>query len=391
MKKLLFLLAFLNTNVRAESFTDDNGNVHGLGLLMDTKATGKVYYSPGKILSLPSKYDSRESGQVSAIKNQGSCGSCWSFAITKALEGARLKAGLPEVDLGEQEMVSCAKDAYGCSGGFMTSADYVVKRGLSAESDYPYTATSSRCKSPLPPVLDKGVSWAFIGQEGRKPTTEELKAAIVQYGTIFVTVAAGGSDWGGSRVHMTGCGNRGTNHMVTLVGYNEQDEFIIGNSWGKDWAENGFAYAKQGCNALAGEEDSAAFVVYEGGPAPVPPKVSLPSDIYTKLETKMPIGVESQAGVTYDWYSGEEKIGSGALIWVNPSKDTKYKLVAKNTKGTAESSVMVHLDEAPKPPSPGPYPIKECWQNYDEFAFCIGTKAVPGCLLRYDVLNKCIN
>ncbi len=398
MKNFLLLFAlFCSSQIWAQpkknTFVDDQGNSHGLGLLQDDRGgSNKMYYSPSKGLAFPSKIDLRESNAVSAIKDQGSCGSCWSFAITKALESARLKAGLPELDLGEQEMVSCDKEAYGCSGGFMSSADYIVKRGLPLESDYQYSGSDSRCKATLPPVADKAISWAYVGASGRKPTVDELKAAIATYGTLFVTVAAGGADWGGSRAHMTSCGNRGTNHMVTLVGYNEQDEFIIGNSWGKNWGENGFAYAKAGCNLLAGEPDSAAFIVYEQGPAPVPPKVKLPSDIYVDANVQFPVGVPQEPGITYEWYLGDQKVAAGNLLWASVAKDSVYRLTARNALGVAESSVAIHTSGTPpKPPAPGPLPLKECWQNYDEFAFCIGTKGVAGCMMRYDNLNKCIN
>lgn len=341
----LLLCLFAAEALGAESVRSERhpGKRYATGFLGTRRPTGQLHFTPNTLTGYPTKLDLRELGQVSKIKNQGSCGSCWAFAITKSLESARMKAGLPELDLGEQEMVSCDRNAYGCGGGFMDDADYVVKRGLSAESDYRYTGTNSRCKSPLPPVADKAVSWSYIGQSSRGPTVDELKAAINVYGVIFVTVAAGGSDWGGNRVHMTGCGSRSINHMVTLVGYNEQDEFIIGNSWGTDWAEDGFAYAKQGCNMLAKGAQSAAFVVYEGGPLPVPPHVRLPAEISIVLGTEVLLGVRAEAGVSYQWFEGEQLIGTDSTVWVKPGKDTVYKLVGSSRAGTAESSVLVKV------------------------------------------------
>lgn len=381
----LFLLSF-SACANADTMIDANGREHGFGLLQDSNPHGKIFFSP-KLKSNPPSIDLRTSKAVSRIKDQGSCGSCWSFAITKSLESARMRAGLNEFDLAEQEQVSCDKEAYGCSGGFMDNADYVVKRGLSLEDDYPYTASNGRCKNPLPPVADKAASWAYIGGSNRKPTVEELKTAINTYGVIFVTVAAGGADWSGSRVHMTGCGNRSTNHMVTLVGYNEQDEFIIGNSWGDSWAENGFAYAKAGCNALA---DEAAFIVYEGGPAPLPPKIGLPKEIISSPELNVPIGVKSESGTEYVWYVGTEKIGTQAQIWVAPKVDTVYKLVATNRAGVGEATTVVRVSSVPLPP-PGPKPsLPECWKVYDELGFCVGTSANSQCTAKADILRACV-
>ncbi len=344
IKSLFILLALFGSAHGATLVKSDVGDKdYSTGFLGGHNKHGQLYFNPSALAGIPPSLDLRELGQVSKIKNQGSCGSCWAFAITKALESARLGAGLPEIDLAEQEMVSCDTAAYGCSGGFMDDADYIVKRGLSLESDYKYTGTNSRCKNPLPQVGDKAVSWGYIGKSNRGPTADELREAINTYKVIVVTVSAGGSDWGGSRVHMTGCGNRGTNHMVTLVGYNPEGEFIIGNSWGENWGENGFAYAKQGCNELAAGVESAAFVVYEGGPAPVPPHVRLPAEISIALGSELLLGVRPEAGVSYQWFVGELLIGSESSVWVSPTAATVYKLVGTSRAGVAESTVLVKV------------------------------------------------
>jgi len=320
------------------------GKEYSTGFLGHERETGQLHFSPAVLTGFPPTLDLRTTGEVSTIKNQGSCGSCWSFAITKALESARLKAGLPELDLSEQQMVSCDKNAYGCNGGNMDDADYIVNPGLALESDYKYTATSSKCKNPVPVTADKAKSWAYVGGGGRKPTVAELKTAIAQYGVIFVTVSAGGNDWGGSTVHMKGCGQRGTNHMVALVGYNADDEFIIGNSWGTNWGENGFAYAKQGCDDLANETTGAAFVVYEGGPAPVPPHIRLPAEISIMAGTEVLLGVRLESGVTYEWSDPAGKIlGHDPTLWVSLAVDTVYKLAAVSRAGKADSSVLVKV------------------------------------------------
>lgn len=345
-RRLAVLCLFLFSHLALASDTipsADGTTEYHTGLLKSHQKHGKLHFKLNRRnLTVPASIDWRTSNVVSAIKDQGSCGSCWAFAITKTLESARMKAGLPELNLAEQEMVSCDTEAYGCSGGMMTDADYIVKRGLPLEASYKYTGTDSSCKSVLPVVADKAKSWAYIGGSGRSATVDELKAAIATYGTIFVTVAAGGADWSGSRIHMTSCGNRGTNHMVTLVGYTEANEFIIGNSWGSDWGENGFAYAKRGCDNLANEVGGAAFIVYEGGPA-VPPHVRLPAEITIALGTQIPLGVQPEAGVVYQWYVGTTMVGSDSLLWISPSGDTVYRLVATSSAGTAESTVQIKV------------------------------------------------
>lgn len=326
---------FENFSFADQIIKSTNGVEYHTGLLGHSPGFGAVHFKLKSLEFAPS-LDLRPI--MPAVRNQGSCGSCWSFAITRALESARIKSGSTDLNLSEQQQVSCNTEAYGCSGGFMSSADYAVNPGLALESDYPYTATDSRCKRPMPAVADKLASWAYVGQPGRGATKDELKAALNTYGPLFVTVSAGGTDWNGSRIHMTGCRNRGTNHMVVLAGYNEQDEFLISNSWGSDWGDGGYAWAKLGCNVLASEVEGAAFVVYEGTPA-VPPKVRLASEITIQQGTEIMLGVRPENGVTYLWSTGE----TSSMIYVSPTVETIYTLKATNRAGEASSSVKVKI------------------------------------------------
>lgn len=353
MKRYLVALALVVAPVaRAEveavdvsavkTVKDAQGVEHGLGFLGHRTKHGVLYWSPKSLAAAPASYDLRALGYVSSIKNQGSCGSCWSFSITKALESALLRAGRGTFDLAEQEMVSCDDHAYGCGGGFMDDMDYVVKHGLPTEADYPYTASNSRCKTGKP-VAAKGVRWGYVGAQGKEPTMDEIKAALVEYGVLSVTVAAGGSDWSGGG-DMKGCRNRGVNHMVDLAGWREDGKLIVANSWGKSWGDEGFGYAKQGCDELASGPESVSFVVVDGGPAPTPPHVRLPAEIDVLPGTEVMVGVRPETGVTYAWYADGEKLpDTESMIYVSPEKDTVYKIVATTAAGTAESSVNVHV------------------------------------------------
>jgi C1A family cysteine protease len=214
-------------------------------------------------------YDGRKEGYLTAVRDQGQCGSCWAHAIIAAVESVVKKLTGKALNLSEQELVSCS-DAYGCDGGFMTSSHYVTDAGVTYESKYPYTARDSRCKSPLPArAVKKGAfKFAFVGRPGQKPPLAWIKAAIKKFGGGFSTVSAGGKDWDGSRVHMTSCGNRGTNHMIFVPGYSPT-ELLIRNSWSANWADKGYAWAPQGCDALANEGESFAVAIMDVPPPPV--------------------------------------------------------------------------------------------------------------------------
>ena len=67
---------------------------------------------------LPDSFNWRTLGGVSAVKSQGGCGSCWDFAAHSALEAMILIYGSVELDLCEQQILSCETGGYGCDGGW---------------------------------------------------------------------------------------------------------------------------------------------------------------------------------------------------------------------------------------------------------------------------------
>lgn len=250
MKKL-FLAILFSTSAFGQNLVETVDGIKGTGYFgLGDKS--KITYVPVKApqAELPAKFDWADTpGVLPEVRNQGSCGSCWAFAITGALESAQViqKTG-PMMDLSEQHMVSCDKYSYGCNGGFMSSADFVVRNGLTDEASFPYTARNSRCKSGLD-VKAKAVKYFLID----KPNTTKIKTALIEHGPLFVTVMAGGSGWSGSTDKVTTCRKRGsTNHMVIITGYDEKG-WIMRNSWGKKWGKGGYATVGYNCD-LIGQE-----------------------------------------------------------------------------------------------------------------------------------------
>ncbi|OVA20482.1 Peptidase C1A [Macleaya cordata] len=193
---------------------------------------------------LPSSVDWREKGAVTSVKDQGPCGSCWAFSTVAAVEGINQIRSGELVSLSEQELVDCDKKVdQGCSGGLMDYAfQFIVENGgISSEGDYPYTASDNECnlkKKNSPTVAIDGYEDVLANSD-----VDLMKAVANQ--PVSVAIEAGGLYfqfyWKG--VFSGTCGTN-LDHGVTIVGYGETSEgikyWIVKNSWGPDWGENGY-------------------------------------------------------------------------------------------------------------------------------------------------------
>merc|ERR1719238_2643136 len=116
-----------------------------------TATKNKARFSAPKGFSEPDSVDWVEKGGVSPVKNQGTCGSCWTFSATGALEGAMFVAGRKLVDLSQQELVDCDTGmlgGHGCKGGNPAQAfGWVKSNGLCGEDSYPYVCMNMTANS----------------------------------------------------------------------------------------------------------------------------------------------------------------------------------------------------------------------------------------------------
>ena len=187
------------------------------------------------------------------IKNQGNCGSCYAFGSLAALESLiKIKSKNPDLsaDLSEQFMVSCGQEwmsgMFGCDGAYFSPTFNFIKiHGAIPESCFPYVSGGS---GYVPPCSDKCPEWQDLVVEiedwhSVSSDIESIKNALIQYGplpTAMVVYEDFHSYPGGVYEH-PGPDPDPTNHIVTIVGYNDyQNCWICKNSWGTYWGENGW-------------------------------------------------------------------------------------------------------------------------------------------------------
>jgi len=197
----------------------------------------------------PATMDWRRQGAVTAIKDQGQCGSCWAFSTTGSTEGCHQIKTKSLVSLSEQNLVDCssAQGNQGCNGGLMTSAmDYIIKtKGVDTESSYPYHASDGTCKWKL-----ANVGATLTGYSNVQSGSETgLQTAGVS-GPVSVAIDASHSSfqfYSSGVYYEPACSASALDHGVLMVGWDtdsssKQAYWIVKNSWGTSWGQQGYIW-----------------------------------------------------------------------------------------------------------------------------------------------------
>ncbi|KAM4573645.1 pro-cathepsin H [Odontesthes bonariensis] len=204
----------------------------------------------------PDFIDWRKKGSyVTPVKNQGPCGSCWTFSTTGCLESVTAIATGKLVPLSEQQLVDCAQDFdnHGCYGGLPSHAfEYIMfNKGLMTEKDYPYTAVEGICvyKPLLAAAFVKDVvnvtAYDEMGMVDAVATRNPVSFAF-EVTSDFMHYHQG--VYTSTKCHDT---TDKVNHAVLAVGYGQENGtpyWIVKNSWGSSWGIDGYFLIERGRN-----------------------------------------------------------------------------------------------------------------------------------------------
>ena len=194
----------------------------------------------------PASIDWRTNGAVTSVKDQGQCGSCWTFSATGAIEGAWAVSKGQLIDLSEEQLVECATGmqygSHGCSGGQMEGAfKYVIEHGQCALSAYPYTSgngQSGSCQSCQP------VAHVSSCSDVNPNDQISLKAAVAQQ-PVAIAIEADTryfQSYSSGVLTSSSCGTT-LDHGVLIVGYGTEngiDYWLVKNSWSTTWGDKGY-------------------------------------------------------------------------------------------------------------------------------------------------------
>jgi len=264
-------------------YSDDG---YPLGLLPSPHDVSYFKYLPEvKIAGLPSSYDLRNKNKLTTVKNQGSCGSCWAFATYGSLESFLMPN--EKRDFSEQNLIKKAGLDYSpCEGGNIDMSTAYLARwsGPINEDNDPYIYNSADAF----PVKKHVQEVIFIPSRSGNLTNSLIKNAVMTSGAVYTSMYWKSACYNSSNKAYYNKSFKEGGHAVAIVGWDDNfsknkfnspppgnGAFIVRNSWGKSWGENGYFYAsyydkyfgRRGFNAVVTAEGPKNYTdIYQYDP-----------------------------------------------------------------------------------------------------------------------------
>lgn len=269
--------------------------------------------------TLPGSWDWRSHDGVTAVKDQGSCGSCWAFAGTAEMESKIRIYYYRELNLSEQQVISCNPYGSGCGGGWSGASYYVhTYYGGILENCMPYQASDAiSCTQDDYLKFTSIDNWVSLSNN-----IDQIKTAIYNNGPVCTSVDAN-SAWDGYAGGVITAPGAGTNHLVLIVGWDDRvganGAWIIKNSWGGGWGIAGYAYVAYGaCNIGTG----VTSLTY----TPPPSRVL----VYTPSQGNLFFGEDT---TTISWATQLAPV-SHVDIWFGTHGACQEEIIAQNLPNT---------------------------------------------------------
>ena len=225
-------------------------------------------------MMLPKALDYRQQNMVTEVKDQETCGSCWTFSATGSIEGQYAKQYGKLVEFSESQILDCDVNSMdeGCNGGSPDGAfKFLIGSSvpLDTEDVYPYVDEQEACKAYTRP---KNATTVYVKDYKDVPYTlnggeKHLKHTVATVGPVSVAIDASHMDF---QLYKSGvysneeCSSSQLDHAVLVVGYGETENkkyWIVKNSWGKDWGMNGYIYMSRDNDNNCGIASQASYPI----------------------------------------------------------------------------------------------------------------------------------